>query len=473
MKQKSIWLEEKRKESYPSIDRDIKLDCLIIGGGITGISLLYQLKEKNMTVALVERARIAEGVTAKSTAKLNFLQGIVYSKIAKEVSKKSARMYLKSQLEGIELIKNIIEKEKIACDLEKVTSYLYGEEKEKTKIEEEYQFLKKNHVPVEKQGNTLKVSDTYVFHPVKYVRALAQICYQKKQNIYENSLVTELKKEKDHYIVLVNNHRILAKKVVLACHYPFELLPFFLPVRTYIEKSYIMTSPTAIKKEETFITTYPKIVSKRYYQNYEMILKGSHNICNKLDTKKNFAKLVGESKPEYVWSNEDIMTSDLLPFIGFMDKNLLLATGYNTWGMATSAIASILLKDILLESYNEYMEVFHPYRSFSLAKMKQYPINILSNMKSFIWNKIQKKKKWYPKDLSFSIRNGKPVAKYTFKEKEHMVYTTCPHMLCTLLFNEVEQTWDCPCHASRFDISGKCIKGPSAKDITYKENLPK
>ena len=51
---------------------------------------------------------------------------------------------------------------------------------------------------------------------------------------------------------------------------------------------------------------------------------------------------------------------------------------------------------------------------------------------------------------------------------KHTVYTKCPHMGCRLIFNEIEKTWDCPCHASRFDIDGKCISGPSNKDISFK-----
>ena len=42
---------------------------------------------------------------------------------------------------------------------------------------------------------------------------------------------------------------------------------------------------------------------------------------------------------------------------------------------------------------------------------------------------------------------------------------TCPHAKCKLIYNEIEQTWDCPCHGSRFDKTGKCINGPSNEDI--------
>ena len=60
---------------------------------------------------------------------------------------------------------------------------------------------------------------------------------------------------------------------------------------------------------------------------------------------------------------------------------------------------------------------------------------------------------------------------YITKEgKEYKVYNKCPHLGCSLNFNEVEKTWDCPCHSSRFDIDGKCLKGPSNYDISYNQN---
>jgi len=467
MKNQSIWLDTLKNISFPSLEKSLEVDVLIIGGGILGISLLYELRNEKLNVALVERGEIGHGVTSKSTAKLNYLQGIVYSKIAQNVSEESARLYLESQLEGIKKIQKNIQKEHIDCDLQKVTSYLYGEKKDHEDIKKEYEFLKSHGIPVTLQEENLSVSDTYVFHPLKYVYHLASLC---KGQIYENTLISELVKEQNSYVCQVNGYTVKAKYVVLACHYPFELFPFFLPIRTFIEKSYVMAKKTDMIKQETFITTYPNIVSKRFYDTYEIILKGSHNICNKLNTKKNFQKLTQEEQPDFLWSNEDVMTSDLLPFIGKLNENLLLGTGFNTWGMATSQIAAGLLKDILLGKENKYKETFDPFRSLNCGKIKQYPINLLSNLKGYTENFLCKKKSWYPENLTFSMIDGLSVAKYQDKEKEYMVYTTCPHALCTLTFNEIEKTWDCPCHASRFDITGKCIKGPSIYNITYKES---
>ena len=63
--------------------------------------------------------------------------------------------------------------------------------------------------------------------------------------------------------------------------------------------------------------------------------------------------------------------------------------------------------------------------------------------------------------------DGKEIAIYKDNEGvEHKVYTKCPHMGCRLNFNQVEKTWDCPCHASRYDIDGRVISGPSNYEIS-------
>ena len=70
------------------------------------------------------------------------------------------------------------------------------------------------------------------------------------------------------------------------------------------------------------------------------------------------------------------------------------------------------------------------------------------------------------KNIEYKSIDGREVAIYKDKRGEHMVYTKCPHMGCRLNFNEVEKTWDCPCHASRFDIDGKVISAPSNRNIS-------
>ena len=171
----------------------------------------------------------------------------------------------------------------------------------------------------------------------------------------------------------------------------------------------------------------------------------------------------------YLWSNYDLITLDHLPLIGFIDKNMIIATGYNTWGNTNSVIASTIIKDLINHKANIYRDLFNPKRCFSKEKIINYPINIFSSAYSFISSKVNKNKSFYEDNPKFTKLNGKSVAIYKDEKSiEHIIYNKCPHLGCGLIFNEVEKTWDCPCHGSRFDLDGKCIMGPSNYDIGYK-----
>ena len=51
------------------------------------------------------------------------------------------------------------------------------------------------------------------------------------------------------------------------------------------------------------------------------------------------------------------------------------------------------------------------------------------------------------------------------EKNRHVVSNICPHMKCNLIFNYIDKTWDCPCHASKFDIDGNVVYGPSVYNI--------
>ena len=206
------------------------------------------------------------------------------------------------------------------------------------------------------------------------------------------------------------------------------------------------------------------IISIRSYLDYLLYLSNSRNISSKVDDKENYKELMKklddlDLKPEFMWSNTDIMTNDGLPYIGNIDDNLLLGTGYNTWGMTNGILAGKILADIILENDNKYIELFNPKRinlSIVGGAIADGGYSALGYVSGMFANSDK---------VKYEVVDGKEIATYEDENGKHSVYTKCPHMGCRLIFNEVERTWDCPCHASRFDLDGKCISGPANGDI--------
>lgn len=493
MKKKTLWLEGISSKDNPSLNQDIEVDVLIIGGGMTGLSTAYHLKESNLKVAIVDKDKVAHGVSSKTTGKLTFLQELIYTKLQKKFSKELVKMYLDSQIDAIKLVENIIKEHNISCDFEKVDSYVFtSDDKEIKKIKEEKELLESMSIKVKESKElpnnvpskyAISVSDTAVFHPVKYLLALKDICLKNNISIYENTQIKEIKKKKDLYYCKTDKNTITCKKVVLACHYPFFLFPFFFPIKGHLERSYL--SASLVEKTKNFSAINTSLVSKslRYHsdkeKSYFIYLNGSHTLEKEYNEKDNFDNLIRDVgnlqyDPQYIWSNHDIITNDYLPYIGCLkssDTTLLIGTGYNTWGMTNGSMAGKILSDIILEEENRYIPLFDPHRRKSISSIPSIPVNIYCSVKPFIENKLFKRKKWYSSNITFKTENGKALAIYKDEQgQKHIVYNKCPHMKCSLIFNEVEKTWDCPCHGSRFSIDGKVIQGPSTYDISYKNN---
>ena len=461
-------------EKYPKLEKDMDIDVLIIGGGITGISTLYQLDKSSYEVMLVEQNRIGMGVTSGTTGKLNYLQDAIYDKIIQNVGEDQASLYLKSQLEAISLAEEIIKSEKIDCDLKKVPAYLYtDQEKEVSLLKKLKVFFEKNGIDVLEVTSELVeskymigVENTYLYHPLKFLKGLLKGIRCK--NIYEGTSIQKIEKEEGFYCCYTDDGRkIRAKFVVIASHYPYFNLPFLFPLKGSLEKSYL--SASLYKEDDISLISYSKpVISMRSYKDYLIYLSNSRNLSSKVKDQEHFEELERKVHdlglvPSYVWSNIDIMTNDGLPYIGEIGDHLLMGTGYNTWGMTNGILAGKILGDLILDRDNPYVSLFSPKRK-NLGYVLQGVVDGVLEADGFI------KGYFFDHDrVRYEKREGKEVGIVTDDKGEHIVYVKCPHLGCRLIFNEVENTWDCPCHGSRFDLDGKCISGPANRSIRYEK----
>ena len=482
----SIWNKKEIVTQKEELKENKEVDILIIGAGITGITTAYYLKEKP-SICVVDANIIGHGVTLNTTAKINYFQERVYTKISSITNNTTAKKYLNSQKYAIENLKNIVENEKIDCDFKKVRSFVFANKESEIKpLEKEILFLKNNGINIIERELPCKITsyksycvdDTYIFNPIKYLQGIYNILKQKNIPIYENTKITRIENKNNYYICCGTNYNIKAKKVILACHYPFFIIPFMLPIKSYIEKSYIIVS--RVKKDGNFtcISSSNPTYSCRFYEDngsiYQISLGESHNTAYKQDDEYHFKRvkeIFGLSEKDIVmsYSNTDVITVDHMPYIGKLKQNMYIGVGYNTWGMTNGVLAAKIISDMILDKPNEYIDTFDPNR-VNLSNLIKLPLIIFGQSKSFIGPKVNKNKTWYSDRIKFIKKDGKSLAIYKDENGfKHTVYNKCPHFGCSLVFNGEEKTWDCPCHSSRFDVDGKCIKGPSNYDISYKE----
>ncbi len=474
MKYNSIW-EQYNKHSIENKKLPSEVvDILIIGGGITGLTLSYLLKDYSQKVVIIDKGKIGNSVTSRSTAKISFLQQDIYQKLEKTFDYETSKKYYESQMYAIELLKNIIEKNKISCDFLDSPSYLFTNMENNIKsLEKEKQLLTSFGVecfdsdelpikfPVKKVFYT---KNNYTFNPVKYLNKLVNII-KSNIEIYENVCAENINYENNNYIIETSQGKIKAKKVVIANQYPFFIKPGFIPFRNYMKREYVNAASIDKKYQFNAINIDDELHSIRFYNKYLIYVSNSHRIVNKLDSEKNYQKAQDNFykyfnlKPEYSWLNQDLITNDHLPIIGEVKKDLFISTGYNAWGMTNGVLGAKIIHDLLEKTNNEFTDLVKPNRINTIGIFNSI-IDSLSYIKPYI------EAPFHNNDIYVEEDNGIKYNVYVdSKGIKHRVKRKCPHLKCNLIFNKKELTWDCPCHGSRFDLDGKLIEGPSKKDI--------
>jgi len=150
--------------------------------------------------------------------------------------------------------------------------------------------------------------------------------------------------------------------------------------------------------------------------------------------------------------------------------NFYIATGYKKWGMTTSHVAAEIIKDKILGRKNKYEEIYKATRMGPLKNHKEFGNMLKQSVYSLGINKI-KMPKYKFEDLENDSGGvveyeGKKMGIY--KDKDGNIYAVepyCKHLGCELSWNNLEKTWDCPCHGSRYDHTGKLITEPASKDL--------
>src|SRR5690625_2783486 len=492
---KSYWTERSETPEFPSLNKDIKIDVAIIGGGITGITSGYLLANEGLHVAILEADKLFNGTTGHTTAKVTAQHGLIYDEFITNFGKSKAKLYYEANKGALNFIKSTIENEQIDCEFSVQDAYLYSTTKESLfniqKEADAYEKLGINgglieSIPLDIEiKNALIMKDQAQFHPVKYLSKLTQTFVEKGGQIFENTVAVNIDNGDIPTVLTRNDCRVTAKHVLICTHFPFYEGLGMYSTRMHADRSYVLAAKTQQKYPGgMYISADKPTRSLRSItiNNEEMVLivGEDHKTGQGIDTKEHYKALEAfgkevfaiESIP-YHWSAQDLITMDKIPYIGEITSgqpNIMVATGYRKWGMTNATVAALIFRDTILGKKNIYKDLFTPSRFYVQPSLKNFFVQNTNVVGQLIKGKLEMTN-LDPHLLANdegAIISIKGERKGVYKDETgqlHIVDTTCTHIGCEVGWNSSERTWDCPCHGSRFSYKGEVIEGPAEKPL--------
>lgn len=428
----SIWKQNTEMPRFPAMQGDIRVEVLIVGGGLAGLLCAYELDRAGIEYVLIEADRICGGVTGNTTAKITSQHGLIYGKLLRKFGPETARGYWRANEEALARYRDLAQE--IDCDFRQADNYVYSCSSRK-KLEAELDALRQARIPASfaEPGElpfptvgAIRFADQAQFDPLKFAAGIAR-----GLNIYEQTAAKEFQGN----VVLTDRGRITASKIIIATHFPILNKHGGYFLKMYQDRSYVLALENAGRMEGMYRDEADKGLSFRSHGDLLLLGGGGHRTGKQgggwAELEACVRKWFPQARIRSRWAAQDCMSLDGIPYIGrysHRTPELFAATGFNKWGMTSSMVCAMILGDLVRGRENPYASIFSPQRTM-------LRLQLAANAASSAWNLLTP------------------------------TVPRCPHLGCALKWNAQEHSWDCPCHGSRFAEDGSLLDNPSTGDM--------
>jgi glycine/D-amino acid oxidase-like deaminating enzyme/nitrite reductase/ring-hydroxylating ferredoxin subunit len=492
----SLWQDTTKTNTYSDHPLPGQLfDVVIAGAGITGITTGLLLQQKGLSVMIAEAKTIGFGTTGGTTAHLNTFMDTPYHVIQKKFGKEDAILTAKAVRDGLQLIRGNIHGYTIDCGYKELPGYLFSRDESQTdELEKIYTTSLESgiavqwvdEIPVEIPfRKALMFPGQATFHPTRYLSTLAKEFVKIGGVLVEDCRITAVDEGEPHQ-VKTSQGEVQCRHFIYATHIPpgVNLLHF----RCAPYRSYAIAVKLEKKKDYPDALLYDMYEPYHYYRTQEIdselffIAGGEdHKTGHEPNTESCFNRLEAHlNKYFYVksvvnrWSSQFFEPADGLPYIGALPghpNNMYVATGYGGNGMVYSAVAALLLTDMIMDVKNNYQQLFDPNRLKPIAGFKNFikeASDVVGKLASTIIppDKLKVLADLAPGEARVVKYEAHRLAIYKVESGEiFTVNAACTHIKCEVAWNSAEKTWDCPCHGSRFSYNGEMLTAPARKDL--------
>lgn len=372
---------------FPRLGQDLDVDVVVVGGGLTGITTAWLLKQDGVRVALLERARLAAADTGHTTAHLTQVTDRRLHDLAARFGSDAARAFWEAGAMAIDAIDRIAAGADADCDFRRVPGFLHESSRaapdatERARLDQDLALAREFGFDAQAVADVpyahrhgICFADQAKFHPRRYLAALVAKIAGNGSFVFENTSFEQVHDEP--LAVCANGHRVRCSYLVIATHSPLMGRSGALPAplfqtRLALYTSYVLgarlpkdTLPEALFWDTGDPYDYLRIDEHPDHQ-YAIFGGADVKTGQEKDTEQVFQQLqhrllavLPAARVEHRWMGQVVETDDGLPFIGQSAEGEFIATGFCGNGFTLGTLAALMARDRFLGRDNPWFELF-------------------------------------------------------------------------------------------------------------------
>ena len=490
----SPWLTGLDRPSWPPLEDELEADFVVVGAGISGLTVASLLARDGSTVAVLEADRVGGGTSGHTTGKITSQHGLIYRELVDRHGEEGAGAYARANQEAIHQIEKTVEDLEVECSFRHLPAFIYTTDpRRRDDLEAECAAAQGLGLPASLTTDidlpfpvemAVRFDDQALFDAGPYLIALARSLSSGSGLVFEGTRAVGISETDQRVVVQTESGRVTARKAVVTTLIPFmDRSGFFArmkPSRAYGVAAVLESggiSGMHINVDRPTRSTRPWHTDR----GAGVVVVGEdHSVGLRRARPGRWGELERWARQhfdvgsfEYRWSSQDFETVDRIPYVGRapLMRRTYVATGFRKWGLTTATAGAHIIADLLAGAGSDRADIFDATR---LGDLRAVGRAALLNV--YVANRFAKDRfgRLFARSIDRLERgegalvraDGAAVAAYRDPDDTmHCVSPTCTHLGCTVEWNHAEKSWDCPSHGSRFDPDGEVLNGPATRPL--------